>query len=216
MPQGIMRHLRAGRFALLEDHCSLWIVAPYNYRGKTKSMSPAIELSQLQADPRFRQPLLFAPPLILIYLLQESIWQQIWLEKLLRLKVLSYLISLHCNLESILKILVLNHTSTWTLSAAPFYLKHLTREFFVPTQPESRTTSQTAWQKGGSFSSQSYLYLLGVFLWNNTWGLLIHQYGRLKYRSQYFYSFYLWRSLSKVCLHVAINPTCCAISSLSI
>lgn len=153
-----MRHLWAGRFALLEEHCSQWIVALHIYRRKTKCMSPATELSQLQAAPRFRQPLLFATPLILIYLLKESIWQQIWLEKLLRLKVLSYLIFLHYNPESIPKILVLNHTSTWTLSAVAFYLKHLTREFFLPTQPQGRTTSQRAWQKGGSFSRQSYLY----------------------------------------------------------
>lgn len=83
MPQGTMKHLWAGRFALLEEHCSLWIAALHTYRGKTKRTSPATELSQLQAAPCFRQPLLFAPPLILIYLL-KSIWQQIWLEKLLR------------------------------------------------------------------------------------------------------------------------------------
>lgn len=128
MPQGILRYISVGRFALLEEHFSLWIVALHTYRGKTKCTSPTTEPSQLQAAPCFRHPLLFAPLLILIYLLKESMWQQILQENLLRLKALPSLIVLHYNPESILKTLVLNLTSMWTLSAATFYLKYLMRE----------------------------------------------------------------------------------------
>lgn len=121
---------------------------------------------------------------------------------------------------SILDLPILNQALTWALGAAAFYLKPLMREkFFLPIQQsqEDRMLSKRDWQKDGSFAKPkllmpfSYIILFEdcPFIRVVCWSVGVS--GRLNN----LYSFYLWRNLSKVCLHGAIHLRYCKICRLS-